>query len=85
VSRQCEVALLLNWAPDTREPQLTIPYKECSIQGSKHFGFDVVWKYRESLHVFLWDLVTYLAKRIDNSTVHLVLRGSTAGLVQNAS
>ena len=30
-------------------------------------------------------LALYLARSIDNSTVHLVLRGSTAGSVQKAS
>lgn len=39
----------------------------------------------ESSRPFPWERLTYVARRIDNSTVHLVLRGSTAGSVQKAS
>jgi len=85
LNRQCMVEERPRRVSDTRwsSSQLSI---ECGQRrGTACFAFEVVWKHHDRFQKFLGERLTYLDRRIDSSTVHLVLRGSTAGSVQKAS
>jgi hypothetical protein len=78
----------LHRAFDTNSPRYLKPdfsIKNVQRRGSEYFYFELVWKLCDRFQELLWERLTYLARRIDSSTVRFVLRGSTAGSVQKAS